>query len=768
MLDDKLGISSSRASCASSVGLPLAFATPQGQPVEVPRGMLLTSIPKGDGGDSSEDSGGDHWENAPAGTQTPLASWTAVCRKLRGFLGRGHGNYHLGVAYAQHGIKGRPKILIPSNTRMVVYSSRFLQQSFDHYVARYQALWASAEALRERIQDPSNKNKSLHKKKLANIGLWGSRLCDPATLLPSYLIHLCFQLAHGFIAGALEVQTTTQVFFPLHLCSYRVWWHLLSLGEPPTVAARYRDKIVLPSEGRNDSVAMRIGFRCKECGLLKGSGAELLEHVKDCHTHEGAPRRTNYCESSLLSPDEVLRPSCVFRPSMSERPLAWAMSAEQACLGLGARQEGAAAPSLFELERLFNLFGILLSYACLPGDLLGVGPDTRGEALSFLECLKFFVVVLGSPQCKPLWSSLRPYMRWCTQYVATGLWRGCCLSRFSALAPLREQMASRKKCAAVLACSAVQQATLQASAFFKALRRGFYEEVLLSHGNHVPIAVRDYATVLFWLPDVLEAVQAKSVDFWKLARVCMPKVAAYVGNQVSMYDWPSTEQLVLQYYKLMRRWSVLIGSPDVRCKAYPARKRSCLGAEPAKEGVLFDWRWWWKQSQPPTVAARCRDKVVLPSEGRSDWRHENRISLQGMRVVKKKAQAQNFSSMSKTATHMRELRDGRIIVSLLCFPLTKFCGHCACSGPACLSVRLPGRCRPSKLVLANVPGHYLEASRANPQAHARKSHGSSICEPLPRRRAQTCHPRRDGRRLGEAISSGRGGRGTKVSWAANH
>ena len=341
---------------------------------------------------------------------------------------------------------------------------------------------------------------------------------------------------------------------------------------------------------------MKIGFRCKECGLLKGSGAELLKHVKDCHTHEGAPRRTNYCESSLLSPDEVLRPSCVFRPSMSERPLAWAMSAEQACLGLGARQEGAAAPSLFELERLFNLFGILLSYACLPGDLLGVGPDTRGEALSFLECLKFFVVVLGSPQCKPLWSSVRPYMRWCTQYVATGLWRGCCLSRFSALAPLREQMASRKKCAAVLACSAVQQATLQASAFFKALRRGFYEEVLLSHGNHVPIAVRDYATVLFWLPDVLEAVQAKSVDFWKLARVCMPKVAAYVGNQVSMYDWPSTEQLVLQYYTLMRRWSVLIGSPDVRCKAYPARKRSCLGAEPAKEGVLFDWRWWWKQS----------------------------------------------------------------------------------------------------------------------------------------------------------------------------
>ena len=143
----------------------------------------------------------------------PLAAWASVCRRLRAILGRGQGNFHLQNAYARCGIHGRPKILIPGKTRMIVYSSAFLKQSFAHWKARYEALCAWDKVLQGLADDPDNKGRARHQKKRATIVRAGQRLARAGNVLPAFLVHLRFSLPHGFIQGALEVQRTDAVLF---------------------------------------------------------------------------------------------------------------------------------------------------------------------------------------------------------------------------------------------------------------------------------------------------------------------------------------------------------------------------------------------------------------------------------------------------------------------------------------------------------------------------------------------------------------------------
>ena len=143
----------------------------------------------------------------------PLVAWASVCRRLRAILGRGQGNYHLDNAYARCGIHGRPKIMVPGNTRMIVYSSKFLRQSFAHFKARYEALCAWDIVLQGLAEDPSNKGRARHRKRRETIVRAGQRLARASHVLQAFLVHLCFSLPHGFIHGALEVQKTDTVFF---------------------------------------------------------------------------------------------------------------------------------------------------------------------------------------------------------------------------------------------------------------------------------------------------------------------------------------------------------------------------------------------------------------------------------------------------------------------------------------------------------------------------------------------------------------------------
>ena len=157
---------------------------------------------------------GDEEELSPDDPDAlPLVAWDRICRRLRVLLCRGQGKFHLDNAYARCGIHGRPKIIIPGTTRMIVYSSKYLKQSFAHWAVRYEALCAMASALEAHATDPKNKSRKRHRKVRETIVRAGQRLANARLVLPTFLVHLCFSLPHGFIEGALQVQKTEAIFF---------------------------------------------------------------------------------------------------------------------------------------------------------------------------------------------------------------------------------------------------------------------------------------------------------------------------------------------------------------------------------------------------------------------------------------------------------------------------------------------------------------------------------------------------------------------------
>ena len=121
----------------------------------------------------------------------PLKGWANVNRRLRDILGRGQGNHHLQNAYERCGIPGRPKIMIPGNTRMIVYSSAFLRQSFRHFPARYQAMVELSRTLCLRAEDPASKNRAAFRKRADTVIRVGLRMARATYVLPAFLVHVC-------------------------------------------------------------------------------------------------------------------------------------------------------------------------------------------------------------------------------------------------------------------------------------------------------------------------------------------------------------------------------------------------------------------------------------------------------------------------------------------------------------------------------------------------------------------------------------------------
>ena len=115
---------------------------------------------------------------------------------------------HLRQAYARCGVRGRPKIGVPGNTRMVVYSSCFLAQSFRHFSARYHAVLDFSLHARRLSEVADARSRNRHKKKHEKLNRVGVRMADAGMLARSLLTHQCLNLPHGFIAGALRVQST--------------------------------------------------------------------------------------------------------------------------------------------------------------------------------------------------------------------------------------------------------------------------------------------------------------------------------------------------------------------------------------------------------------------------------------------------------------------------------------------------------------------------------------------------------------------------------
>ena len=602
-LSDKLGVRGLLGT-ARRVGMADLFHCYDGSARKIWRGKAKASGADDDDDDEASDVSSLTDDDTAETGATPLMEWVRVCRQLRGLLSRGHGNYHLANAYDTHEIYGRPKIMIPSATRMIVYSSAFLRQSFAHFPARYTAMCAYRSVLQALASDPSNKSRAAHRKRLAKVERVGSGLAQACRILPALLTHDCFSMKGGFIASALRVQESAQVFFPLHLVNRRVWWQLCHLGLLPTAAARLEARSLAPPQ---DHMAARVaGFRCRCCGLLRKTGGELVKHFRACHLHEnGHPRRRNFTPDMFTHASEVLRPSHCFECSAPLRISADA-DIKQPILALAARQRDVKVSSIWEKEGLLRLLRTLLSYAVSPHDCAAVVASSRQAVVkvspTLQDVFRWFLAALGSKACKPMWVSSRSYWSCCCSCIISGHWQKRNVEAFDSKEhTVQEALPSRSRAQAVAATDVAIAATQYVRRFFHTLSRNFEQDVIHSHGDHIPIRLRDSATVLFWLPEVLtdnqvrkpsEFSQEQLARYWSGKLRCMPVVLAYVANQISVYEWPSTDETMKQYKKLMTVWSNLLDQVGVKERAWKTSSR--LVAEPKSDS--FDWAWWWKMA----------------------------------------------------------------------------------------------------------------------------------------------------------------------------
>eukprot|EP00973_Karenia_brevis_P078711 10925138-Karenia_brevis.AAC.1 len=123
----------------------------------------------------------------------------------------------------------------------------------------------------------------------------------------------------------------------------------------------------------------------------------------------------------------------------------------------------------------------------------------------------------------------------------------------------------------------------------RCLAANFNDLVLKSHGTHIPEVVRNCATVLFWLPDMLFDLRvaagtlAKDSLFWIPRLACLPDVRDYVARQLTVFNWPPLRQMEDQYMDLMKLWAGFCQN----------EQHADIQQLVIKDG-RFDWEAWWR------------------------------------------------------------------------------------------------------------------------------------------------------------------------------
>ena len=112
--------------------------------------------------------------------------------------------------------------------------------------------------------------------------------------------------------------------------------------------------------------------------------------------------------------------------------------------------------------------------------------------------------------------------------------------------------------------------------------------------DHIQVEVRDAATAMFWLPEILTDVRlitcfgsaGDEQVFWKTRLYRMGELHAYVAGQEDVFDWPVTQEVQRQYIYLMSTWARLLAQPDV--------SKMVLVSTSALGDADFQWKVWWK------------------------------------------------------------------------------------------------------------------------------------------------------------------------------
>ena len=627
LLEDRLGVQSSDVKCIDTVGLP-AHQPRRGDRAESRRAEFLTSMPVdraycGATGNKADDEVGkrlgitgllgtvgrrvgmadafhcidgsatrvfgadaknddsDSSDSTDVG-ESALRQCFRMQAMLRHVLGRGHGNAHLVQSYQACGIVGRPKIMVTSNTRMIVYCSQMLRQSLRHYAARYRATWSYYGAL------AATQGKDTHRKKRkAQVLRVGRKMSCCRQILAVLVTHALLCAEGGVIKTALQVQQTSQVFFPLHMELWTCEATLCRMAFDAKAKGAHRSR---------PELVLRRCWKCRVCGLLTVGLTHMGDHVRRCHVDKhGNPRAEQ--KKLLLNPQSIDRHWRLDSgESMQGACVDW-WGSMNALVGGQQRHNAPLAAtqdstlSIADLRRWSILFKHLVSWANFPGENNGCVP--------LQTCVEAFFVFLGGQR----WRAVAAFWSAMPGIMLTGRWQGCSVTRFGPIldegsrAPRHSRRSWNKMCDTGL------EAIDEVHVSFRALANRFRDDVLQSHGNHIPEMVRGCSVLLFWMPEILqkEELSAQS-PFWNGVKPVLDPVLGYVSNQVKAFDWPGSAEMLRQYVTMMCLWWKLgrtkkvaatlwgYARADSRTEAvrFPSRD---TGATNKK---VFMWKEWWR------------------------------------------------------------------------------------------------------------------------------------------------------------------------------
>ena len=332
--------------------------------------------------------------------------------------------------------------------------------------------------------------------------------------------------------------------------------------------------------------ALCVGWKCRCCGLLQLALQQMLCHVKECHVgRHGSPRPEQ--EALLQTTERVFRPRRLLQAQ--EAVVSWFGIDPTGCAAMkhaaDVLERHRQGVSCGEVRRMVGFLRTLLSYASFPE-----GARVRGRegVLLVPSCISCFYVFLGAARWRrqpSLWGAL-------ISVLLTGHWRGCNLLQFGPCHDVSHRMPYHRRVDFEKVCSIVNGAAENVETSIGILKRSFHEAVLYSHGDHVPLKVRNYSTLLFWLPRILEETDLSDASqFWQGAEECMSIVLAWVGNQVDVFDWPDAQHVLRQYKALMVMWRQLSRRRDIASKAWAVCKPSHDAGCCAESAFCWKYRW---------------------------------------------------------------------------------------------------------------------------------------------------------------------------------
>ena len=306
-------------------------------------------------------------------------------------------------------------------------------------------------------------------------------------------------------------------------------------------------------------------FRCRFCGLLTPNGKAMHSHLLSCHPYSCSIYNRH---PENYEPWRILHTK--LPPVSGSLVLSNHYMGADPFSGLALRQPSAMVTSMEVSHAYVKFFANLLKHV----DWAGIAAATPKEERLGISVAEW--VSLACLSCSVPWHVRRAspnFWRCLPEALLTDTFRGVPLSPAAArgqgvsvcLAEVCQQRTSEDIDAAGEHLCLVVQA---GQSFMHELGCSHEDNVVYSHGDHVPLSVRNGAVVAFWLPDVLAVDFAKMSSreakaFWDPRVEAFLEVAAYVRQRMSAYRWPDEFELRAQYRDLLLHWARLSRRPEV-------------------------------------------------------------------------------------------------------------------------------------------------------------------------------------------------------------